>query len=166
MNTNKLHKIKDTGFKVPEDYFDSLEDSILNELKLTKFEKASGYKTPENYFESLEEKITSTIKHDKDGKVIKLFTWRKATYVAAAAASLILLINVYFNQTKSITIDTIETASIEDYIINEDLETYEIASLFTEEDLSDVQLIHDSFSSETLESYIFDNVEIEDIILK
>ena len=74
--------------------------------------------------------------------------------------------NIYFNQKSRVTIDTIKTASIENYILNEELETTEIASLFIEDDLSDVQLIHDGFSSESIENYIFDNVEIEDIIIK
>jgi cell division protein FtsL len=166
MNTNKLHNIKDTGFKVPKNYFDSLEDAILTDLKLKEMAPESGYKVPDNYFESLEHKITNAIVLEKEGKVIKLFTWRKAAYITSIAASLILMFNIFFNNTKNITIDTIETASIEDYILNEDLETSEIASLFADEDLADVQLINDGYSSETLENYIIDNLEIEDIIIK
>ena len=166
MNTNKLHNIKDTGFKVPKDYFGSLEDAILTDLKLKEKAPESGYKVPDNYFDSLEHKITNALVPEKEVKVIKLFTWRKAAYVSAVAASLILMFNVFFNNTNNVTIDNIETASIENYILNEDLETSEIASLFTDDDLSDVQLINDGYSSETLENYIFDNLEIEDIIIK
>lgn len=166
MNTNKLHNIKETGFKVPKDYFGSLEDVILTDLKLKEMAPETGYKVPENYFESLEHKITNAIVPEKEVKVIKLFTWRKAAYVSAVAASLILMFNIFFNNTNNVTIENIETASIENYILNEDLESSEIASLFTDEDLSDVQLINDGYSSETLENYIFDNLEIEDIIIK
>ena len=166
MNTNKLHNIKDTGFKVPKDYFGSLEDVILTDLKLKEKAPESGYKVPDNYFDALENKITNAIVLEKEVKVIKLFTWRKAAYVSAVAASLILMFNVFFNNTNNVTIENIETASIENYILNEELETSEIASLFTDEDLSDVQLINDGYSSETLENYIFDNLEIEDIIIK
>ena len=166
MNTNKLHNIKDTGFKVPKDYFGSLEDAILTDLKLKEKAPESGYKVPDNYFDSLEHKITNALVPEKEVKVIKLFTWRKAAYVSAVAASLILMFNVFFNNTNNVTIDNIETASIENYILNEDLETSEIASLFTDDDLSDVQLINDGYSSETLENYIFDNLEFEDIIIK
>ncbi len=166
MSTNKLHNIKETGFKVPKDYFESFEDNFLNELKLKEITTDSGFKVPDNYFDSLEDKITSAVNQEKEIKVIKLVTWRKAAYAAAIAASLVLMFNIYFNQKTPVTIDTIETASIENYILNEELETTEIASLFNEEDLSDVQLIHDGFSSECIENYIFDNVEIEDIIIK
>ena len=166
MSTNKLHNIKETGFKVPKDYFESFEDAFLNEIKLKEITTDSGFKVPDNYFDSLEDKITSAVNQEKDIKVIKLVTWRKAAYAAAIAASLVLMFNIYFNQKSPVTIDTIETASIENYILNEELETTEIASLFIEDDLSDVQLIHNGFSSESIENYIFDNVEIEDIIIK
>lgn len=166
MSTNKLHNIKETGFKVPKDYFESFEDAFLNEIKLKEITTDSGFKVPDNYFDSLEDKITSAVNQEKEIKVIKLVTWRRAAYAAAIAASLVLMFNIYFNQKSPVTIDTIETASIENYILNEELETTEIASLFIEDDLSDVQLIHDGFSSESIENYIFDNVEIEDIIIK
>jgi cell division protein FtsL len=166
MKTNKLHTIKNAGFKVPKDYFTSLEDVILNDIKLKEIAPSSGYKLPENYFDSLENKITSAVIPHKEVKVINLFTWRKAIYVAAVAASFILMFNIFFNNTKIITLDTIETASIENYIINEELETNEIASLFTDEDLSEVHLINDTYNTENLENYVFDNLEIEDIITK
>ncbi|MFG6685529.1 hypothetical protein ACGK9U_03035 [Mariniflexile sp. HNIBRBA6329] len=166
MKTNKLHNTKDTGFKVPKDYFASLEDKILSEVKLQEIVPKSGYKLPDNYFDLLENKIVNAVKPQEETKVIKLFTWRKAVYTTAVAASLMLLINVFFNKTQNITIDTLETASIENYILNEDLEPTEFASLFTQEDLQDVQLINDGYSSETLENFVFDNLEIEDIITK
>lgn len=166
MKTNKLHTIKNTGFKVPNDYFKSVEDTILNDLKLKEIAPTSGYKLPTNYFDSLEDKIINASKLEKEVKVIKLFTWRKVAYATAVAASLILMFNIFFNNTERITINSIETASIENYIINEGLETNDIASLFTNEDLSSVHLINDGFSSEKLENYIFNNLEIEDIISK
>ncbi|MBP0903312.1 hypothetical protein ACFSKN_00290 [Mariniflexile gromovii] len=166
MSTNKLHNIKETGFKVPKDYFASLEDTILSEVKLQEMVPKSGYKVPDNYFDSLEDNILNTVKTQQETKVIKLFTWKKAVYATAVAASLMLLINIFFNKTENITIDTLETASIENYILNEDLEPTEFASLFTQEDLLDVQLINEGYSSETLENYVFDNLEIEDIITK
>ncbi|MFD0989607.1 hypothetical protein ACFQ1R_05830 [Mariniflexile jejuense] len=166
MSTNKLQNIKKTGFKVPKDYFESLEDSILSDLKLKELSPKSGYTTPDNYFNTLEDNIINTINQTKEVKVVKLITWRKAAYATAVAASLILMINVFFNNTKNITIDTIETASIENYIIDEDVEANEFASLFTKEDLQDVQLITDGYNSETLENFVFDNLEIEDIITK
>ncbi len=166
MRTNKLQNIKETGFKVSKDYFKSLEDSILSDLKLKELSPKSGYTTPDYYFNTLEDNIINTINQTKEVKVVKFITWRKVVFATAVAASLILIIDVFFNNTKNVTINTIETASIENYIINEDVETNEFASLFTKEDLQDVQLITDGYNSETLENFVFDNLEIEDIITK
>jgi hypothetical protein len=164
MKTNKLHTIKNTGFKVPEDYFGTLEDTILSDLKLKEITSESGYRVPNNYFETLEEKIITCIKPEKDVKVIKLFTWKKVLYASSIAASLILMLNIFID--KNITMDSIETASIENYIVNEDMDLNEFASLFSEDELSNIQLITDGYNSENIEDYVFDNLEIEDIIIK
>ena len=166
MKTNKLHTIKNSGFKVPEDYFNTLEDTILSDLKLKTITRETGYKVPENYFDSLEDKITASITAEKDVKVIKLFTKKNFLYATSIAASLILMFNLFFNKQEQITIDGIETASLENYIINEDVELTEFAPLFTEDDLSNVHLISDGFSPDILEDYVLDNLEIEDIIIK
>lgn len=166
MKTNKLHTIKNTGFKVPNNYFNELEDAILSDLKLKAMAPKSGFKLPDTYFNSLEDTIINKLQPEKETKIINLFTWRKVAYATAIAASLILMINIYSNSTKNITIETIETARIEDYILNEDISNTEFAALFTKEDLQDVQLISDGYSSETLENFVFDNLDIEDIIIK
>lgn len=166
MSTNKLHNIKDTGYKVPEDYFTSFEDTILSEVKLRTSISQSGFEVPDTYFELLEDKISLAVKPEQETKVIKLVTWRKASYAAAVAASLVLMVNIFFYKPINVTINVLETASIENYIINEEIETAEFASLFTQTDLQNVQLINDGFTSENLEKYLFENLEIEDIITK
>ncbi|NJN28883.1 MAG: hypothetical protein HC819_24405, partial [Cyclobacteriaceae bacterium] len=65
MITNKLHNIKETGFKVPDNYFESLEETILNDVKLKEKIAHSGFKTPDNYFESVEETIAQGLKQEK-----------------------------------------------------------------------------------------------------
>lgn len=167
MSTNKLHNIKNAGFKVPKDYFASLEDSILTETKLQELANKTGFTTPPDYFNSLEDNILNTETQVKEPKVVKLITWQHIAYVTGIAASILLIVNLFFKtETNTITIEDLETASIENYILEEDLETTEFASLFTNEDLKDVKLISDGYSSETLEDYVFDNLEIEDIITK
>ncbi|WP_445734755.1 hypothetical protein [Mariniflexile sp.] len=167
MKTNKLHTIENTGFKVPDDYFNTLEDRILSNLKLQEMAPKSGYKVPDHYFESLENRMSAAaIKPENEVKVITLFTRKKILYASAIAASIILMLNIFMDQTKNITADSIETASIENYIIDENLDLYEFASLFSEDELSHVELISDGYNSKNLENYVFDNLEIEDIITK
>ena len=163
----KLHNIDNTGFKTPKDYFETLEDSILSNAKLREIASESSYKVPNGYFDSLEDKIMAVVNQQPETKVIKFISWRKITYIGTVAASIVLIINLFFkNNPEKITIDAIETASIESYILNEDLETNEFASLFSKEELSDIRLINDGYSSQTLENYVFENFEIDDIITK
>lgn len=164
MKTNKLHTIKNTGFKVPESYFSSLEDAVCSDLMLNEIAPNSGYKVPDNYFGSIEDKITAAIKPQNEVKVIKLFTPKKIWYASAVAASILLMLTIFMD--KNITVDSIETASIENYIINEDLDLNEFASLFSEDELTNVKLISDGYNSQMLEDYVFNNLEIEDIITK
>src|SRR5688572_14013121 len=116
MKINRIHNIKNTGFKVPENYFSALENNILCDLKLKALATKSGYKTPDNYFDTLENNIINLANTQKEVKVIKLFTWKKAAFATGIAASFLLMINLFFNTNKTITIDTIETASLENYI--------------------------------------------------
>lgn len=166
MNTNKLHTIKNTGFKVPENYFASLENRLSRKVKLQETTPQSGYKVPDTYFNSLEDKIINTLHTEKETKVIKLITWPKALTTTAVAASLVLMMHLYLNKPTPITINNIETASIENYMIEEDLEINEFAALFSNEDLVNIQLINDGYSTKNLENYLLDNLDYEDIIKK
>ena len=160
-----LHNIKNTGFNIPEDYFTSLEDIILSNAKLREVAPTSGHKVPDDYFDSIEDNIINLVQQ-KETKVVKLITWHKIAYVGAVAASIVLMFNIFFNNGKDVSINTIETASIENYILDEDLEINEFASLFTEEELSNIRLINDGYNQQKLENYLFENLEIDDIVIK
>ena len=164
MKKTRIEDIKETGFRTPENYFEDFESSLLGELKLKEKVNSTGFNVPEGYFESIEESILSTVKEKNQAKVIKLISWKKIALATTIAASLILMFNVIYNKKESITLDSIETASIENYILNEDIETTEMASLFSNIDLSDFSTIDVNFNSESLEDYVYDNLEIEDVI--
>jgi hypothetical protein len=164
MKKNSLNNISKTGFKVPENYFESFEDVLLSELKLKETSANSGFKVPENYFETIDNKIFKAIETEKEVKVINLFSWKKIVYATSIAASMVILFNVLLNKNKPLSIDSIETASIENYILTEELESNEMASLFTNTDLSDINFINNNFNPETLENFVLDNLEIEEII--
>ncbi|MGZ0017789.1 hypothetical protein [Yeosuana sp. AK3] len=163
MKHTSLNNINKTGFKVPKDYFENFEDLLLSELKLKEASTNHGFKVPENYFENLETQILNTV-HKKQPKVIHFIAWRKIAYAAAAAAILLMMFNVIFTNNKNLNIENIETASIENYILTEGLETSDVASLFTDEDLSEISSIKTHLNPETLENYVLDYLEIEDLI--
>lgn len=76
MKDNKSHKInfnlseiplKSSGFNVPENYFDSIEDAVLSEIIITKIDSKkdkNAFKTPEDYFESVEDLVITKLKSE------------------------------------------------------------------------------------------------------
>lgn len=160
MKIQKLHTTKKTGFKVPKDYFYGLEDSIINQAKLSEIIKSSGFKTPPVYFDSLEDKILAKTKQEP--KLIYLFTKQNLMYAASIAAVLILMLNVFWYNSNSTS--TIELAEIELYLLQQDISEYELASLLTENDLITNNFIDSYISEESIEAYLLENATIEDLI--
>ena len=163
MNTNKLHNIKDSGFKTPKNYFDSLEDSIMNQIKLQEKIEDSGFRVPSNYFDSLDDKILGKVAHEP--KVIPLFTKRNLLYVSSIAAAIVLMFNIIGNN-KQLTFDDLEIVSIENYLSEENIDTQEFASLLTEDELTADNFIDTNITDEALEDYIMQNATIEDLIIE
>lgn len=100
MKKTRIEDIKETGFRVPDNYFKDFEDTLLAELKLKETVGKSGFKVPTGYFESLDESIFNAVTEKKQVKVMTLFSWKKVVYTTAIAASLILMFNVFFNKKK------------------------------------------------------------------
>lgn len=166
MEKKKLHHIKSTGFKTPDNYFESFDAKLkerLTEKELIKDIDTSGFKIPENYFDTLDDKILSQIEEGKP--VISLKSRRTFYYIAGIAASLVLMFNVLFTS-ETLTINDIETASIEDYLEEEDFTSYELAALLTEDELNENNFIEYQIPESTIEDYLLDNVTIEELIIE
>ena len=61
-------KEKGSGFRVPDRYFDTIEDRLMSTLDTEKFPKESGFSVPANYFESLETQIFSKLEEESLSK--------------------------------------------------------------------------------------------------
>lgn len=169
MKNNNLHNIKSSGFKTPNDYFESFDQKLLDKLKdedKLNTIKTTGFKVPNDYFETVDSKILNAIDNTKETKVVALFSWKKAAYVAAVAASLILMFNIIVNTKDKLTFDSLETASIENYLAEEDFTSYELATLLTEEELNSEAFINTSISEDSLEDYLLNNTNIEDLLIE
>ncbi|WP_204346007.1 hypothetical protein [Psychroserpens algicola] len=165
MKQKKLDSHITSGFKTPKDYFSQVEEQILNEVHLKKKVETSGFDLPESYFESLEDRILDRIETKDDAKVISIFNWKKVIYTSAVAASIILIFNLFYSS-ETITWESIETASIENYIEQEDYTGYELASLLTEDELNKANFIDNQIPESSLENYLIETIEIEDLILE
>lgn len=165
MKTNKLHTIKNTGFKVPKDYFDGIEDAILSDIKLKELAPQSGYKLPDTYFDSLEDTILNKVSAKETSKVISIFNIKNIIYMSSAAAAILLLFNLFTLKNKS-AIDRLDTETVENYIINENIGSYEIVSLLLEEDLLNEGFTELKIDEHTVETYILNNLDMENLIIE
>lgn len=79
------------SFKVPANYFETLEEDILTKNKL--LGKGKSFRVPDNYFSQFEEKIVLTsVQSSQPNNLRKLvFT------ISSIAASILIVIAVYFS---------------------------------------------------------------------
>jgi hypothetical protein len=164
MNKDLKH-IKDQGFKVPKDYFETLEDQIMSNIALdTQIPKAEtpGFDTPKGYFNTLEDNIFNKLETPQETKVIPLFKKRNILYFSSIAAVLLIMLAIFVNTDS----EELDYDLVENYIINEDVDVYELATLLTDEELNNIQMeIRNSmYIEDDMESYLLDNINLEDLI--
>lgn len=164
MKNEKLKHIKSTGFKAPNDYFESFNEKIFSKLN-TESQldsiKETGFKVPDGYFDSFNDEIFN----QKESKVIQLFSKRNLIYVSSIAAAVILLFNLSILDSKP-TFDNLDTETVENYIIDENITSYEIASLLTDEHIDKDITIEHNFNEDSIEAYLIDNADIESLMIE
>lgn len=151
---------KHSGFRVPQDYFDSFDEQVMSHIRLKDTTDHTGFSVPDYYFETLDDKIMAKTK--TSGKVISLFSRKSVLYISSIAASLILVLNVIDFGSKT-SYDTLSLETVEDYILSEDLDNYELADLFDEDELSDEFFDTMNFDAEAIEDYVDDYIELDDL---
>lgn len=158
MKNNKLHNIKNSGFKVPLNYFEGLEDSILAEAKLKSLVSDSGFKTPEGYIENFNVSVK------KETKVISIFSRKNMLLVSSVAAAIVLFFSLNVFDNSPLTITDLDNTTVENYILDE-TEIGDLTSLFQNNELSETQFIDYSLSDETLDSYL-ETIDVNDLYLE
>ena len=157
MKRKDLHKIAPklseisldkSGFEIPENYFDSIEDGVIAELKsenLLKKETTETFKTPENYFNSIEDMVLAKLKATaiqnntestipknyfdtlEDQVLSKIKTTPKvislkSRFIKFAApigiAASLLLVFVLNNNSTTVTFESLASSEIETWIDN------------------------------------------------
>ncbi len=167
MKNENLHNIKSTGYKTPDHYFESLEDAIFSKLaeeSISSRVHSSGFKVPESYFESLDAKILNAVDENHKIQVISLLSWKKVAYISGIAASLILAFNLFFMNSNQLAIEDLETASIENYLMNEDLNAYDIAPYLGANELNSEDFVENTLNASELEDYLLENSNVEYLI--
>lgn len=168
MEKNKLHTIKSTGFKTPDAYFDAFETDFferLNEKTPISGIENTGFTVPKAYFDTIEPNVLNHLNTEPETPVISLIKKRTLYYVAGFAASFVLLFSLVFNANKSVTIDKVDTSSIEYYLFQEEYSNDDLASLFTDTEISETDFIDITVSDETLNQYL-EEIDTEDLLIE
>lgn len=155
MKKENLHNIKNSGFKVPKDYFEGLEDSILTQAKLKSLVSNSGFKAPEGYLDNFEVVIK------KETKVISIFSRKNILFVSSVAAAIVLFFSLNIFNNSPLTLTDLDSTTVENYILDE-TEIGDLTSLFQNNELSETQFIDYTISDETLDSYLED-IDVNDL---
>ena len=120
-------------FKIPRNYFQELEHSLIENAKAIKVEKSLS--TPKNYFNTLEKEILKKIYPEKKS----LFSIRKITisFTSIAASLFILFILNPFEAPITITEDQAFNNYLESYYL-EDLDSYEMLSMIEDSEIEKI----------------------------
>ena len=165
---DKLKHINQSGFKAPEDYFNNLEDAVFNKLNAKSHLDGisnPGFEIPKDYFETVEDNVLSTIKNDsKEVKIISLLSRKNILYMSGVAAAIVLMVSI-FKPSSEITFDSIDTELVESYISTQNINSADLATLWTETEFDDIAFDDYEFLDETVEDYILDNSNIEDLLI-
>ncbi|MDC8003617.1 hypothetical protein POV27_06110 [Aureisphaera galaxeae] len=159
------------GFKVPEGYFDKMEDSLFDALELEKLPKETGFDVPKGYFDTLEDEILQKIKEEEqETKVVPLYRRKVFWYSASIAATVALLATLFFGSdgNGAMLPPDPTLAEIEAYL-NEDIasfDSYELAQVLTDEDLDALEMENEILSDESLEEYLLDNIDDPTIFIE
>ena len=168
MKKENIHNITSSGFKTPDNYFKSLDAQILERLadkEMISGIDNPGFTVPKDYFDSVESMVFEKLTAQPEQPVITLKPRRTFYYVAGIAASLVLLVSLVFNNTNdSLSINTIDTASIENYLYQEDYSYDDLANLLKTDYMSETDFIDINISDDYIEQYI-DNIDTEDLNL-
>jgi len=155
------------GFNTPKNYFEDFEDRLFSKISEESLPKESGFTIPEGYFEQLDLAILKNIEPlVKETKVIPLFSKRTLAYAITIAACAVLVFSLVNTNNTVNNLDTIEISSIESYIEdgNLSIDSYDIASLLVDEDLNSISFESELISEENLEDYLLENIDDSSIL--
>lgn len=156
-----------SGFKTPENYFESFEEHLFAKISEENFPKSTGHKVPDGYFQNLEDRVLKTvINSEKPKKVIPLFPKKYFGYAATIAACLLIGFTIFNTKTDNSSLDSLQLAAIDTYIEdgNLNLDLYDLTSYIDDEDFTDLNFDARQFSETALENYILENIDEETLI--
>lgn len=157
MNTNLKHSAptlfalqeKANPFKVPKDYFDTVEKVTISALLQAHF------KTPDHYFETVEDTVFKALNKEKDNKVRVLFQYKK--WLLASAAVVLL----YFALPKATQEQSLSSEAIISYLNETNIDDETLYGALNDTALTTQ---FNTLDSKSISSYLeedLDNLDLE-----
>jgi len=163
MNKNKHTQ----GFKVPDQYFDSIEETVFQKLDEHQFPKKTGFDVPDGYFDSVEESVLGIVSSSEvKTKVISLVNKRNLTFIIGIAACLAVIITIALNKTASVS-ENFDLATVTEFIDEGylDLTDFEVTNLLEEEELEALTFTPLT-TTESIEDYLMDHIDEHNLLIE
>lgn len=165
MNNLSQHH-NENRFRVPDSYFDTLDDRITEVAFLESLkDKASGFQVPEDYFDKVEETILAKVK-EQEPKVISLNSYTLFKYAAGIAAVVMIFVSVFqFSAAdQPLSFETIDDTLISQYLEEDffELSDSEFESYIS---LDKVEVSNAGLTDQEIFDYFSENMEGTELIL-
>lgn len=154
------------NFKVPDNYFEELDERIMQNIRLEGVPKETGFSVPDDYFNTVEKSVFQQIHKEVPTpmtapKVIPLYkrpVFIMTTSIAACVALLVAIVNL---NSGTAELDTIQETAISTYIEEGNLDyTYnDLLIYFQEMDLNSILSASDGISNENISDYLLNNLD-------
>lgn len=173
MNNKDLPYQQKPPFQVPDGYFESLEDRILQAAasagpEVESLERIdSGFVVPDYYFERLETQVMEKLQKPARSKVRSLFHKETFYYAAGVAAVFVAILSTHFlKQPDHLSVQSLDMLSLEGYI-DESIQfsTPDISQMFAEGDFSFTPFNQTSYvAQEAVIDYLHEHIEDPSLI--
>lgn len=174
MNKNKLPYHKNKNFRIPEGYFETLENRIMDAVITTTKKESTlpkhqetGFKVPEGYFDSFEDRLFEKIETaTKSTKVRNLFNNEVFYYIAGTAAVFVAILTTLFTvPAPNGGFEDVHVTTLESYLY-ESLEwsNSELSHYLSEEEAYAAPADHTEIDFEAVYEYLNENVEEPSIL--
>ncbi|MBT8185950.1 MAG: hypothetical protein KJN76_13990 [Eudoraea sp.] len=121
-----------------------------------------GMKVPDGYFDTLNEKITNRLLQTTIPRVVQMRPNRKYYFAAAAVAALfILVLGIQRFQNKELTFESLASSEIQNYLDETGLglSSYEIAEVVVLDENTIENILEDQLMEENIIDYLDENVD-------
>lgn len=162
---NKHIKNRDSGFSIPESYFDTFEASLQSKIRESKFPKKAGFEVPKGYFENFEVPLPQKPK-------ARLLIMNSTVFKYAVAASLIIgfLTTFYWISPTSNSYDKIynklSAQEISNWLENNDykISSSDMVAVYGDDLNGANDLIETKIDLKNIENYLNESPETENVI--